>query len=85
MQFISIRGYTAFCGIVSLCAAGMNPNMNVSCMEVGGLAMKEPPQPQSRLSQWTHPHSMESLSGNSSPLEPNLGKHGTETSRILAK
>uniref|UniRef100_H3D227 Trinucleotide repeat-containing gene 6C protein n=1 Tax=Tetraodon nigroviridis TaxID=99883 RepID=H3D227_TETNG len=56
--------------------AGMNPNMNVNCMEVGGLAMKEPPQPQSRLSQWTHPHSMESLSGNSSPLEPNLGKHG---------
>lgn len=54
-------------------------------MEVGGLAMKEPPQPQSRLSQWTHPHSMESLSGNSSPLEPNLGKHGTEKSRILAK
>lgn len=38
--------------------------------------MKEPPQPQSRLSQWTHPHSIESLSGNSSPLEPNLGKHG---------
>lgn len=38
--------------------------------------MKEPAQPQSRLSQWTHPHSMESLSGNSSPLEPNLGKHG---------
>lgn len=70
---------------MSLFAAGMNPNMNVNCMEVGGLAMKEPPQPQSRLSQWTHPHSMESLSGNSSPLEPNLGKHGKETTGILTK
>uniref|UniRef100_A0A3P8SKT7 Trinucleotide repeat-containing gene 6C protein n=1 Tax=Amphiprion percula TaxID=161767 RepID=A0A3P8SKT7_AMPPE len=56
--------------------SGLNPNMNVNCMEVGGLSMKEPPQPQSRLSQWTHPNSIESLSGNSSPLEPNLGKHG---------
>nr|XP_046270047.1 trinucleotide repeat-containing gene 6C protein isoform X1 [Scatophagus argus] len=56
--------------------SGLNPNMNVNCMDVGSLSMKEPPQPQSRLSQWTHPHSMESLSGNSSPLEPNLGKHG---------
>ncbi|XP_061568388.1 trinucleotide repeat-containing gene 6C protein isoform X2 [Cololabis saira] len=54
--------------------SGLNPNMNV--MEVGSLSMKEPPQPQSRLSQWTHPNSIESLSGNSSPLEPNLGKHG---------
>ncbi|XP_031727967.1 trinucleotide repeat-containing gene 6C protein-like [Anarrhichthys ocellatus] len=34
--------------------SGLNPNMNVNCMEVGGLSMKEPPQPQSRLSQWTH-------------------------------
>uniref|UniRef100_A0AAX7SRQ1 Trinucleotide repeat-containing gene 6C protein n=1 Tax=Astatotilapia calliptera TaxID=8154 RepID=A0AAX7SRQ1_ASTCA len=50
--------------------------LNVNCMEVGSLSMKEPPQPQSRLSQWTHPNSIESLSGNSSPLEPNLGKHG---------
>ncbi|XP_031168195.1 trinucleotide repeat-containing gene 6C protein isoform X2 [Sander lucioperca] len=56
--------------------SGLNPNMNVNCMEVGSLSMKEPPQPQSRLSQWTHPNSMESLSGSSSPLEPNLGKHG---------
>uniref|UniRef100_A0A667XPP9 Trinucleotide repeat-containing gene 6C protein n=1 Tax=Myripristis murdjan TaxID=586833 RepID=A0A667XPP9_9TELE len=56
--------------------SGLNPNMNVNCMEVGTLSMKEPPQPQSRLSQWTHPNSMESLSGSSSPLEPNLGKHG---------
>ncbi|XP_077413272.1 trinucleotide repeat-containing gene 6C protein isoform X3 [Vanacampus margaritifer] len=56
--------------------SGLNPNMNVNCMEVG-MSMKDPPQPQSRLSQWTHPNSMESLSGNSSPLEPNLSKHGT--------
>uniref|UniRef100_A0A3B4YYE6 Trinucleotide repeat-containing gene 6C protein n=1 Tax=Seriola lalandi dorsalis TaxID=1841481 RepID=A0A3B4YYE6_SERLL len=57
--------------------SGLNPNMNVNCMEVGGLSMKEPPQPQSRLSQWTHPNSIESLSGSSSPLEPSLGKHGS--------
>lgn len=62
-----------------LSTAGLNHNMNVNCMEVGGLSMKEPAQPQSRLSQWTHPHSMESLSGNSTPLESNLGKHGRET------
>ncbi|KAM4530950.1 trinucleotide repeat-containing gene 6C protein isoform 3-T4 [Odontesthes bonariensis] len=57
--------------------SGLNPNMNVNCMDVGSLSMKEPPQPQSRLSQWTHPNSIESLSGNSSPLESNLGKHGS--------
>ncbi|XP_058508528.1 trinucleotide repeat-containing gene 6C protein isoform X4 [Solea solea] len=56
--------------------SGLNPNMNVNCMDMGSLSMKEPPQPQSRLSQWTHPNSIESLSGNSSPLEPGLGKHG---------
>nr|XP_029537804.1 trinucleotide repeat-containing gene 6C protein-like isoform X1 [Oncorhynchus nerka] len=56
--------------------SGLNPNMNVNCMEVGGLSMKEPPQPQSRLSQWTHPNSMDSLSGNSSHMEANLNKHG---------
>ncbi|XP_036380005.1 trinucleotide repeat-containing gene 6C protein isoform X2 [Megalops cyprinoides] len=56
--------------------SGLNPNMNVNCMEVGGMSMKDPPQPQSRLSQWTHPNSMENLSGSSSPLEPNLNKHG---------
>ncbi|XP_024127248.1 trinucleotide repeat-containing gene 6C protein isoform X1 [Oryzias melastigma] len=55
--------------------SGLNPNMNVN-VDMGSLSLKEPPQPQSRLSQWTHPNSMESLSGNSSPLEPNLGKHG---------
>lgn len=51
--------------------------MNVNCMEVGGLSLKEPSQPQSRLSQWTHSNSMDSLSGNSSNLENNLNKHGT--------
>ncbi|XP_054614578.1 trinucleotide repeat-containing gene 6C protein isoform X5 [Dunckerocampus dactyliophorus] len=56
--------------------SGLNTNMNVNCMEVG-LSMKDPPQPQSRLSQWTHPNPMESLSGSSSPLEPNLSKHST--------
>ncbi|XP_067333393.1 trinucleotide repeat-containing gene 6C protein isoform X3 [Channa argus] len=56
--------------------SGLNPNLNVNCMEVGSLSMKEPPQPQSRLSQWTHPNSIESFSGSSSPLEPSLGKHG---------
>lgn len=56
--------------------AGLNPNMNPNCIDVGSLPMKDPPLPQSRLSQWTHPNSIESLSGNSSPLEPNLGKHG---------
>ncbi|KAJ4944559.1 hypothetical protein JOQ06_013102 [Pogonophryne albipinna] len=55
--------------------SGLNPNMNVNCMEVGGLSLKEPPQPQSRLSQWTHSNSMDSLSGNSSNME-NLNKHG---------
>lgn len=60
------------------CLAGLNPNMNVNCMEVGGLSMKDSPQPQSRLSQWTHPNSMENLSGSSSPMEPGLSKHGTD-------
>ncbi|XP_034739116.1 trinucleotide repeat-containing gene 6C protein isoform X2 [Etheostoma cragini] len=56
--------------------SGLNPNMNVNCMEVGALSLKEPPQPQSRLSQWTHSNSMDSLSGNSSNMENNLNKHG---------
>ncbi|XP_073800810.1 trinucleotide repeat-containing gene 6C protein isoform X6 [Danio rerio] len=56
--------------------SGLNPNMNVNCMEVGGLSIKDSPQPQSRLSQWTHPNSMDNLSGNSSPMEPNFNKHG---------
>nr|XP_015211682.1 PREDICTED: trinucleotide repeat-containing gene 6C protein isoform X4 [Lepisosteus oculatus] len=57
--------------------AGLNPNMNVSSIDVsGGLSMKDTSQSQSRLPQWTHPNSMENLSGNSSPLEQNLSKHG---------
>ncbi|KAJ7989760.1 hypothetical protein DPEC_G00307860 [Dallia pectoralis] len=56
--------------------SGLTPNMNVNLLDVGGLSMKEPTQPQSRLSQWTHPNPMDRLSGGSSPLEPNLGKHG---------
>ncbi|XP_028828478.1 trinucleotide repeat-containing gene 6C protein isoform X4 [Denticeps clupeoides] len=51
--------------------AGLNPN----CMEVGGVSIKDPPQPQSRLSQWTHPNSMDSLPGNGTHMEPNLNKH----------
>lgn len=58
--------------------AGLNPNM-----EVGGLSMKDSPQPQSRLSQWTHPNSMENLSGNSSPMEPGLSKHGTTVTDLI--
>uniref|UniRef100_A0A096MD06 Trinucleotide repeat containing adaptor 6C n=1 Tax=Poecilia formosa TaxID=48698 RepID=A0A096MD06_POEFO len=61
--------------------SGLNPNMNPNCIDVGSLPMKDPPLPQSRLSQWTHPNSIESLSGNSSPLEPNLGKHGESIQR----
>ncbi|XP_051940023.1 trinucleotide repeat-containing gene 6C protein isoform X2 [Hippocampus zosterae] len=56
--------------------SGLNPNMNVNCIEVGGLSLKEPPQPQSRLSQWTHSNSMDTLGGNTSNLENNLNKHG---------
>ncbi|XP_062420576.1 trinucleotide repeat-containing gene 6C protein-like isoform X2 [Pungitius pungitius] len=56
--------------------SGLNTNMNVNCMEVGGLSLKEPPQPQSRLSQWTHSNSMDGLSGNSSNMENNHNKHG---------
>nr|XP_055049432.1 trinucleotide repeat-containing gene 6C protein isoform X5 [Misgurnus anguillicaudatus] len=56
--------------------SGLNHNMNVNCMDMGGLSIKDPPQPQSRLSQWTHPNPMENLSGNSSPMEPNFNKHG---------
>ncbi|XP_054634430.1 trinucleotide repeat-containing gene 6C protein isoform X1 [Dunckerocampus dactyliophorus] len=56
--------------------SGLNPNMNVNCIEVGGLSLKEPPQPQSRLSQWTHSNAMDNLGGNTSNLENNLNKHG---------
>ncbi|XP_056136514.1 trinucleotide repeat-containing gene 6C protein [Lampris incognitus] len=56
--------------------SGLNPNMNVNCMDVGGLSLKEHPQPQSRLSQWTHPNTIDNLSGNSTHMENNLNKHG---------
>lgn len=45
--------------------------------------MKDSPQPQSRLSQWTHPNSMENLSGSSSPMEPGHSKHGTTATDLL--
>lgn len=69
--------------LLCLFLAGLNPNMNVNCMDLGGLSMKDPPQPQSRLSQWTHPNSMENLSGNSSPMEANYNKHGTNWGVML--
>ncbi|XP_023603997.1 trinucleotide repeat-containing gene 6C protein isoform X3 [Myotis lucifugus] len=57
--------------------AGLNPNMNVSSMDMtGGLAGKDPSQSQSRLPQWTHPNPMENVSGAASPLDQNPGKHG---------
>ncbi len=56
--------------------AGLNPNMNVNCMEVGSLSLKDPPQPQSRLSQWTHSNSIDSLSASAQHMEANLNKHG---------
>ncbi|XP_010616788.1 trinucleotide repeat-containing gene 6C protein isoform X3 [Fukomys damarensis] len=57
--------------------AGLNSNMNVSSMDVtGGLSVKDPSQSQSRLPQWTHPNSMDSLSSAASPMDQNPSKHG---------
>ncbi|XP_016061745.1 PREDICTED: trinucleotide repeat-containing gene 6C protein [Miniopterus natalensis] len=57
--------------------AGLNPNMNVSSMDMtGGLAVKDPSQSQSRLPQWTHPNPMDNVPGAASPLDQNPGKHG---------
>lgn len=56
--------------------AGLNPNMNVNCMEGGGLSLKDPPQPQSRLSQWTHSNSIDSMTASAQHMEANLNKHG---------
>ncbi|XP_078081627.1 trinucleotide repeat-containing gene 6C protein isoform X1 [Mustelus asterias] len=57
--------------------AGLIPNMNVNNMELsGGLSLKDSAQAQSRLRQWTHPNSMENLSGNSLSLDQNQSKHG---------
>ncbi|XP_043097318.1 trinucleotide repeat-containing gene 6C protein isoform X1 [Puntigrus tetrazona] len=60
--------------------SGLNPNMNVNCMEVGSLSLKDPPQPQSRLSQWTHSNSIDSLSASAQHMEANLNKHGSISS-----
>ncbi|XP_037593156.1 trinucleotide repeat-containing gene 6C protein isoform X7 [Cebus imitator] len=57
--------------------AGLNPNMNVTSMDMtSGLSVKDPSQSQSRLPQWTHPNSMDSLPSAASPLEQNPSKHG---------
>nr|KAF6417505.1 trinucleotide repeat containing adaptor 6C [Molossus molossus] len=57
--------------------AGLNPNVNVSSMDVtGGLTVKDPSQSQSRLPQWTHPNPMDNVPGAASPLDQNPGKHG---------
>ncbi|XP_004275575.2 trinucleotide repeat-containing gene 6C protein isoform X2 [Orcinus orca] len=57
--------------------AGLNPNMNVSSMDMtGGLSVKDPSQSQSRLPQWTHPNPMDNLPGAASPLDQNPSKHG---------
>nr|XP_058904798.1 trinucleotide repeat-containing gene 6C protein isoform X5 [Kogia breviceps] len=56
--------------------AGLNPNMNVSSMDMtGGLSVKDPSQSQSRLPQWTHPNPMDNLPGAASPLDQNPSKH----------
>ncbi|XP_063098099.1 trinucleotide repeat-containing gene 6C protein isoform X7 [Cavia porcellus] len=57
--------------------AGLNPNMNVNSMDMtSGLSVKDPSQSQSRLPQWTHPNSMDSLSSAASPMDQNPSKHG---------
>ncbi|XP_063816516.1 trinucleotide repeat-containing gene 6C protein isoform X1 [Pseudophryne corroboree] len=50
------------------------PNMNVSSIDMtGGLSVKDTSQSQSRLPQWTHPNSMDSLA-NPSSLDPSPNK-----------
>ncbi|XP_048054053.1 trinucleotide repeat-containing gene 6C protein isoform X1 [Megalobrama amblycephala] len=56
--------------------SGLNPNINVNCMEGGGLSLKDPPQPQSRLSQWTHSNSIDSMTASAQHMEANINKHG---------
>ncbi|KAM5273263.1 trinucleotide repeat-containing gene 6C protein isoform 4-T4 [Ctenodactylus gundi] len=57
--------------------AGLNPNVNVGSMDMAsGLSVKDPSQSQSRLPQWTHPNSMDSLSSAASPMDQNPSKHG---------
>ncbi|XP_053310140.1 trinucleotide repeat-containing gene 6C protein isoform X2 [Spea bombifrons] len=56
-------------------AAGMNTNMNVNSMDLAGsLSVKDTSQSQSRLPQWTHPNSMDTLTNAASPLDPSPGK-----------
>lgn len=51
------------CFSLSLCAAGLNGSVGVGCID----AMKDSqPQPQSRLSQWTHTSSIDSISTSTS-------------------
>ncbi|XP_026868161.2 trinucleotide repeat-containing gene 6C protein isoform X2 [Electrophorus electricus] len=62
--------------------SGMNGNVAVGCMEVGGVALKEaPPQPQSRLSQWTHAGGVDALSTSSPHMENSLSKHSRTAAR----
>ncbi|XP_039547321.1 trinucleotide repeat-containing gene 6C protein isoform X2 [Pimephales promelas] len=56
--------------------SGFTPNMNVNGMEGGGLSLKDPPQPQSRLSQWTHSNSIDSMTASAQHMEANLNKNG---------
>ncbi|KAG9277391.1 trinucleotide repeat-containing gene 6C protein isoform X2 [Astyanax mexicanus] len=61
--------------------SGLNGNVGVGCMDVGGLALKDAsPQPQSRLSQWTHASSMDSLTTSTPHMETSLSKHGPAAS-----
>ncbi|KAM4663231.1 trinucleotide repeat-containing gene 6C protein isoform 2-T2 [Discoglossus pictus] len=58
--------------------AGLNHNINVNSMDMaGGLSVKDASQSQSRLPQWTHPNSMDSLTNAASPLDPIPGKHNS--------
>ncbi|XP_072560749.1 trinucleotide repeat-containing gene 6C protein-like isoform X3 [Paramormyrops kingsleyae] len=67
--------------------AGLNLNMNVTGMEADSLCVKDPSQPQSRLSQWTHPSPREGVSdpgfskyGSMSKLGPPQGKPTMDSS-----
>ncbi|CAH2302501.1 trinucleotide repeat-containing gene 6C isoform X1 [Pelobates cultripes] len=52
-------------------AAGLNASMNVNSMDMtGSLTVKDTSQSQSRLPQWTHPNSMDTLTNAASPLDP---------------
>ncbi|KAB0399606.1 hypothetical protein E2I00_002254 [Balaenoptera physalus] len=75
LSSLKCREQERTCGVGT--AAGLNPNMNVSSMDMtGGLSVKDPSQSQSRLPQWTHPNPMDNLPGAASPLDQNPSKHG---------